>query len=96
MGDIRKRHPATIKMQVAVEALFGKKTVSEIAGHHKVHPVQVSQWKKQLSSSAGEVFASGKKSSGPSEALVSQLYEEIGRLKFELEWVKKSCQILWI
>lgn len=74
-----------------MEAVSGKKTIAEIASQHRVHPAQVSLWKKQLVSSAGDVFGAAKRQSGPSEALVSQLYEEIGRIKFELDWVKKKA-----
>jgi transposase len=78
---------------VATAAIAGDKTASELASKYKVHPAQVSQWKKQLlESAARRSFKGSKKAqSGPSDALVSQLYEEIGKLKFELDWLKKKA-----
>lgn len=90
MANIRKRHTAKKKLEVAFEAFRGEKTVSEIASKFKVHPTQVSQWKKQLQESSVEIFGGKKPQSEASEALVSQLYEEVGRLKFELDWLKKK------
>lgn len=78
-------------MKVAIEAASGEKTVAEIASKSRVHPTQVSQWKKQLQDSAAEIFGGRKPHSEASEALVSQLYEEVGRLKFELDWLKKKA-----
>lgn len=74
-----------------MEATAGEKTVAEIASKHKVHPTQVSQWKKQLQESAGEIFGGKRPQSEASETLVTQLFEEVGRLKFELDWVKKKA-----
>jgi transposase len=91
VGEIRKRHSPALKMKVATEALIGNKTVTEIASGHRVHPTQVSQWKKQMQEAAPEIFGGKKPHSEASEALVSQLYEEVGRLKFELDWVKKKA-----
>lgn len=91
MGEIRKRHSPALKMKVAMEATMGDKTLTEIASKHRVHPTQVSQWKKQLQESAPEIFGGRRPQSEASEALVSQLYEEVGRLKFELDWLKKKA-----
>lgn len=74
-----------------MEALKGEKTISEIASKFKVHPTQVNQWKKQLADSGLAIFGQKKASSEISETMVNQLYEEIGRLKFELDWVKKKA-----
>ncbi len=60
-------------MKVAMEATIGDKTVAEIASKHRVHPTQVSQWKKQIQESAPEIFGGKKPQSGASDALVSQL-----------------------
>lgn len=94
MAEIRKRHSAKRKFDVAFEALKGDKTAAEIAGKFKVHPTQVSQWKKQLQDSGVELFGAKRPTSEASETLVSQLYEEVGRLKFELDWVKKKASRL--
>jgi transposase-like protein len=92
VATTRKRHGTKVKGNVAVHALVGEKTVSEIATKYKVHPTQVSQWKKQLQDGMDDIFGgrrAAKKEA--SEALVGQLYEEIGRLKFELDWLKKKA-----
>lgn len=91
MGDIRKRHSPADKFKVAMAAHIGDKTVAEISSRFSVHPVQVSQWKKQLKDLALDGFGSRKIKSEVDSALVSQLYEEIGRLKFELDWLKKKA-----
>jgi putative transposase len=74
-------------------ALKGDKTVNELAALHGVHPTMIHAWKKQLLSHAEELFASGvsKTSTAEHEALQAQLYEQIGRLKTELDWLKKKA-----
>lgn len=91
MATKRKFHPATFKAQVALAAVKGDKTVSELAGKHGVHPKMIHAWKKQLIDNAEELFQSGAKTASVEhEALQAQLYEQIGRLKTELDWLKKT------
>jgi transposase-like protein len=91
MNTNRKRHGPKLKAEVATEALKGLKTINEIASQYQVHPALVSQWKKQLQDGLSGVFDRKKSNAeSSSEALASHLYEEIGRLKFELDWVKKK------
>jgi putative transposase len=76
---------------VALEAIRELKTISEIAKQFKVHPNQVTVWKKQLLTEAAQVFESGStKSAKGDEPEAAELYEQIGRLKVELEWLKKK------
>ncbi len=92
MAGKRKTHSATLKAQVALAALKGDRTVNELASHFSVHPTLIHTWKKQLLSGAEEVFANGSKVAAvDAEAVQAQLYEQIGRLKMELEWVKKKA-----
>jgi transposase len=92
MAGKRKRHTAAFKAQVALAALQGDKTVNEIASHFGVHPTLIHGWKKQLLSGAEAVFANGARAdAGDSDARQAELYEQIGRLKMELEWVKKKA-----
>ena len=92
MAGKRKMHSAPLKAQVALAAFKGDRTVNELASHFGVHPTLIHSWKKQLLSGAEEVFASGSKVAAvDAEALQAQLYEQIGRLKMELEWVKKKA-----
>jgi transposase-like protein len=88
----RKSHSAFFKAQVALAALKGDKTISELASLHGVHPALIHSWKKLLMSNAEGVFQSGvKSSSSDHDILESQLYEQIGRLKTELDWLKKKA-----
>ena len=90
MARKRKSHTAAVKAQVALAAVKGDKTVSELASLHGVHPTLIHAWKKQLVECAEELFQNGvKTSSVEHEALQAQLYEQIGRLKTELDWLKK-------
>jgi len=92
MARTRRRFDGKFKSRVALEAIRGLRTISEIAKQFKVHPNQVTLWKKQLLEGAGEVFegsASSSKKNGD-EPEAAELYEQIGRLKVELEWLKKK------
>ena len=91
MGTQRRRFSAEFKAKVALAALKERQTVAELAGEHQVHPGQITQWKKQLLAAAGEVFSRSKDGDRQrQEEQASDLYEQIGRLKMELEWVKKK------
>jgi transposase-like protein len=91
MAGKRKSHSAAFKAQVALAALKGDRTVNELAAQFGVHPTLIHTWKKQLLAGAEAVFASGAKATGPQEDKTAELYEQIGRLKMELEWVKKKA-----
>jgi transposase len=95
MGRKRKVHAAAFKAQVALAALKGDKTVNELASQHAVHPTLIHAWKKQLLAGAEDVFSNGSTAAAEDhEALQAQLYEQIGRLKMELDWVKKKAASL--
>ena len=87
----RKTHTAQQKAKVGLEAIQNRKPVNEIAQDHGVHPVQVSQWRKEIQANAHELF-DGKR--GPKtvtdDSEKERLYSEIGRLKMELDWLKKK------
>ena len=92
MGRIRKRHSPAFKAKVALQATKQDTTIAELAREHQVHPVQISQWKKQLLDGVEDLFAPGSSKRSPDpEALQSELYEQIGRLQMELAWVKKKA-----
>ena len=75
-----------------MEAISGRKTIEEIAANHAIHPIQVSQWKRQLLDGASELFTRGKQTRDKEEgqAKEAELFQQIGRLQMELEWLKKS------
>ncbi len=92
MAKKRKSHAAGFKAQVALAAVKGDKTVSELASLHGVHPTMIHAWKKQLLDNAAELFQGGAKAcGGEHEVVQAQLYEQIGRLKTELDWLKKKA-----
>jgi transposase-like protein len=90
----RKQHPAALKAKVALAAMRGEQTVNELAAQFGVHPTLIHDWKKRLLVGAESVFADGNaaKSNGPAQAEreKAELFEQIGRLKMELEWLKKK------
>jgi transposase-like protein len=91
MTGKRKRHSPAFKAKVALEAAKQARTVAELAKAFQVHPVQISQWKKQLLDGAESLFRDGRRREPEEErATQAELYERIGRLNMEVEWLKKS------
>ncbi len=93
MAKKRKVHSAAFKAQVALAAHKGDTTINELAGHHGVHPTLIHGWKKHLLAGAEGLFAgpaAAQAASADAEARQAELFEQIGRLKMELEWLKKK------
>jgi putative transposase len=92
MAGKRKQYTAAFKAQVALAALKGDKTVNELASLYGVHPTLIHDWKRQLLAGAEQVFANGghTDTAADAEAQKAELFEQIGRLKMELEWLKKK------
>ena len=90
----RRLHPPELKAKLGLEALGGMKTINQIAQEHDVHPMQVRQWKRDIQAQAKTLFE-GKRGPQPVSAASSpdRLYGEIGRLKMELDWLKKKSGI---
>jgi len=89
----RRSFTASFKAKIALEALKNQKTISEIAQKHKLHPTQINLWKKQLLEGADEIFEDGrtkKSTQADDQPRTEELYEQIGRLKVQLEWIKKK------
>jgi transposase len=87
----RKQYSADLKAKIAVEAVKGQRTMQEIALHYSVHPSQVTQWKKQLLEGVGEIFSNGRgQAAEADEQLKAELYQQVGKLQVELDWLKKK------
>ena len=94
MARKRKSHTAAFKAQVALAAVKEDRTANELASKYGVHPTLIHGWKKQLLAGAEGVFAGGAKAAAvDTEAHQAELYEQIGRLKMELEWLKKKAAV---
>ena len=86
-----KRISAQFKFKVALEAAKGTRTLNEIAGEFGIHPSQISEWKTRLLEEGASVFSTTTaQQQRERDALQTELYEQIGRLKMELEWLKKK------
>jgi transposase len=91
----RRRFSRTFKAKVALEALSERSTLSELAAKYNLHPNQVSTWKKQAKDGLPEVFgSSAADDQHAQQQLNAKLYAEIGRLKMELDWLKKKSEQL--
>ncbi len=90
----RNNYSSDFKTKVAVAAIKGDKTINEIASVYGVHPNQVMSWKKQALETIPDAF-SGKRvrAEKDDEELKSQLYQQIGQLKVELDWLKKKAAL---
>lgn len=90
MARKRRSFSGAFKAKVALAAARGDQTTAQLAAKFGVHAGQVTAWKKQLLSGAPELFADGRSRQAESSAQEQELYEQIGRLKMELEWLKKK------
>ena len=91
MTKKRRKFSSKFKAQVAIDAVRGSKTLAELATEYKVHPNQISTWKKQLLAQVEDLFVRGKNASEKTEEEVAApLYEEIGRLKMDIKWLEKK------
>src|SRR5436189_5397918 len=86
----RRSFSAEMKARIALEAIKGQKTIQEIASHYGVHPNQVTNWKRQAVEGMSSVFADRRSKLDTSEETVkAELYQQIGEMKVELDWLKK-------
>lgn len=91
MSRKRRTFSADFKAKLAIEALREQHTLAELAAQHQVHPNQITQWKKQLMDSLPEVFGRRREQSvQDQQELTDRLYQQIGQLKVELDWIKKK------
>ena len=91
MGAVRKQHTGAFKSQVALAAIRGDRTISELASEYGVHPTVINRWKKQVLELLPQALSKrAEVKGGEQEELISRLYQEIGQLKGELDWLKKK------
>ena len=87
---MKKSHPAKLKAKVALEAVKGDRSLAELSTRYEVHATQIGQWRKALLAGLPELFSDKRrKQDDTNDVEKAQLYEEIGRLKMELDWLKK-------
>lgn len=90
----RKTFTPAFKAKVGLAAIRGIKTTNEIAQEYGVHPVQVGQWKRAITEQAGTLFETKRGPKAVDEGMpADRLYSEIGRLKMELDWLKKKSGV---
>lgn len=88
----RKTFTKEFKARVALNAIKGQKTIGELSTEYGVHPNQIGQWKKTLLKDSAELFARNKdRNAAAQEAEKERLYQQIGKLQVELEWLKKTA-----
>jgi transposase-like protein len=87
----RRNHSASFKAKVALEAIKGLKSTTELASEFEVHPTQIAKWRKQVQDELPSVFSSRRaRQQEDDEALKARLYQQIGQLQVELDWLKKK------
>lgn len=96
MTRTRKQYPPEFKLKAVIEILKGEKTATQLAGELEVHPLILSEWKKHFLEKGAQIFERSKKASKVNEEAKekAELFEQIGRLKMELEWLKKKWKAL--
>ena len=95
LPSMRKTYDAAFKARVTFEAAKGEKTIAHIANEFSVHPNQIRLWRNHLMEQLPELFSSRRpQQEKVREELEAELYQQIGRLKMELEWLKKKSQTL--
>ena len=94
MTTTRKQHSPQFKARVAIEAIRGEKTLSQLGSQFKLHPIQIAKWRRLALEQMPELFVDGRKRKTPNaDADSDALYQEIGRLKVELDWLKKKVGV---
>ena len=91
MKQNRRKHSPAFKARVALEALKGEETVAQVAARYEVHPNMVTKWKKALQDEAATIFSEDHaRKKRADENLVARLYQEIGQLKVEKDFLDRA------
>jgi len=91
MNGNKKRYGSKFKARVALESIKGEKTAAELASQYGVHASQITRWKKHMLENLPELFSNKhEKDREDAEKLQEELYRQIGRLKVEVDWLKKK------
>jgi len=100
MSKKRRQYSAEFKAKIAIAAIRGEKTASELASQYEIHPTMLNTWKRQLLENASTLFDSGKSAhqeSSEAKAEVDELYRQIGKLKVERDFLaERSAQLGWL
>ena len=89
MKESRRKHNPSFKAKVALEALKGEETTAELANRFEVHPGQIRKWKRTLAEGAAEIFGGDQdQKRKDNESLIAQLYQQIGQLKVERDFLE--------
>lgn len=95
MTITRRQYSPKFKARVVVDAIRGERTLNQLASQFHVHPVQISQWRKSALEQLADLFVDGRKRKrADADVEKDALYQEIGRLKVELDWLKKKVGLL--
>ena len=90
---MRKTYTANFKAKVALEAIKGDRSLAELASRYEVHATQIGVWRKALVAGMPDIFSDKRrKKKEQGEEDTARIYEEIGRLKVELDWLKKKSE----
>lgn len=95
MTRVRRKHSPEFKLKAVIEVLKGEKTATQLAGELGIHPLVLSDWKKHFIEVGAQIFERPKTASKISgeEKEKTELFEQIGRLKMEIEWLKKNWKL---
>lgn len=96
MFIMRRKHDASFKARIALEAVKEEKTIGQLASEYAIHPNQIRQWRQQLLGMLPEIFSNRRpQQEKERDELEAELYRQIGQLKVELDWLKiKSKKLL--
>jgi transposase len=94
MSKKRTTHTPMFKAKVALAAVRQDKTLSQLAAQFKVHPTAIAKWKAKLLEQATDVFIDGRTKKKSDDSAVYELFQKIGRLEVENDWLKKKSQEL--